>query len=104
MLEYFGEARGEPCGHCTWCETGRATTFPPRPDRGPVEGTIDAAAFRQLVRDNRGALGHPRQQARFLCGLSSPAITRAKLGKHPLNGALEDRGFAEVLAWCERAG
>ena len=26
-----------------------------------------------------GALGEPRQQARFLCGLSSPAITQARL-------------------------
>jgi len=101
MLAYFGEARTEPCGHCTWCETGRPTRFPPRPERGPIERRVDVEAFRQLVRDNRAALGHPRQQARFLCGLSSPAITRAKLGKHPLNGALEDRGFAEVLAWCE---
>ncbi|MEW5928647.1 MAG: ATP-dependent DNA helicase RecQ [Gemmatimonadota bacterium] len=104
LLSYFGEARTEPCGHCTWCETGRATKFPQRPDRGPVERSIDAAAFRQLVRDNRTALGHPRQQARFLCGLSSPAITKAKLSKHPLFGSLEDRGFAEVLAWCEGSG
>jgi ATP-dependent DNA helicase RecQ len=54
--------------------------------------------------EDSGGVGHLRRQASLVCGLSSPAITRAKLGKHPLNGALEDRGFAEVLAWCEGAG
>jgi ATP-dependent DNA helicase RecQ len=100
LLAYFGEAREEPCGHCTFCETGAPTRFPRRPEPGPVERTIDAAAFRALVRENPAALGHPRQQARFLCGLSSPALTKAKLSRHPLFGALEERGFAEVLAWC----
>ncbi|HEX7243859.1 MAG TPA: helicase-related protein, partial [Longimicrobiaceae bacterium] len=101
LLAHFGEVRDEPCGHCTWCETGKPTRFPPLPKRPPVEGAIDVAAFRSLVAENRSALGDPRQQARFLCGLSSPAVTRAKLSKHSLFGALEDRRFPEVLAWCE---
>jgi ATP-dependent DNA helicase RecQ len=46
-------------------------------------------------------LGEARQRARFLCGLSSPAVGRARLGRHALFGALEDRRFTEVLAWCE---
>ncbi|HEX2190010.1 MAG TPA: RecQ family zinc-binding domain-containing protein, partial [Longimicrobiaceae bacterium] len=100
LLAYFGEARDEPCGHCTWCETGAPTRFPPRPERGPVERAVDVAALRRLAEENPAALGHPRQQARFLCGLSSPALTKAKLSRHPLFGALEERGFAEVLAWC----
>ncbi|HEX2094047.1 MAG TPA: RecQ family zinc-binding domain-containing protein, partial [Longimicrobiaceae bacterium] len=100
LLAYFGEAREEPCGHCTWCETGRPTRFPALPERTPIGESLDGAAFRRLVAENREALGHPRQQARFLCGLSSPALTRAKLSRHPLYGALEERRFAEVLAWC----
>jgi len=103
LLAYFGEVRGEPCGHCTRCRTGRATVFPPLPERGPVERALDAVAFRRLVAEHPQALGEPRQQARFLCGLSSPGLTRAKLSRHPLFGALEERGFAEVLAWREGA-
>ena len=101
LLAYFGEERDKPCGHCTWCETGRATEFPPLPERGPMGSRVDVAALRQLARQHPAELGHPRQQARFLCGLSSPGLTRAKLSRHALFGALEDRGFAEVMEWCE---
>jgi len=38
----------------------------------------------------------------LLCGLSSPALTRAKLSRHRLFGALEERPFQEVLAWCRQ--
>ena len=46
------------------------------------------------------ALGAPRQLARFLCGISSPATTRAKLTREPLFGSLSDYGFRDVLAWA----
>jgi ATP-dependent DNA helicase RecQ len=62
---------------------------------------LDVAALRSLRSAHRQALGEPRQLARFLCGISSPALTRAKLSRHALNGALEEWGFVEVLRWCE---
>jgi ATP-dependent DNA helicase RecQ len=40
--------------------------------------------------------------ARFLCGLASPAASRAKLGKHELFGALADAPFQQVLAFIEK--
>jgi ATP-dependent DNA helicase RecQ len=101
LLRYFGEEREEPCGHCTWCATGTATPLPPSPPPGPMESRVDRAALAELARAHPGALGEPRQRARFLCGLSSPALTRAKLTRHPLAGALEGRRFAEVLGWVE---
>ncbi|HEX6749752.1 MAG TPA: ATP-dependent DNA helicase RecQ [Longimicrobium sp.] len=104
LLAHFGEARDEPCGHCTYCETGRATVFPAPPAPAPVERRVDAAAVRRLRDEQAEALGAPRQLARFLCGLTSPAVSRARLGRNPLFGALEDRRFAEVLAWCEQLG
>ena len=63
---------------------------------------LDVATFRALAAKHPEALGHPRQAARFLCGLSSPALSRAKLGHHKLFGALEDWPFAEVLDFCQR--
>ncbi|MFP2911671.1 RecQ family ATP-dependent DNA helicase, partial [Pyxidicoccus sp. 3LFB2] len=63
---------------------------------------LDMAAFQALATKHPEALGHPRQAARFLCGLSSPALSRAKLGGHKLFGALEDWPFAEVLDFCQR--
>ncbi len=59
-------------------------------------------ALERLREAHPNSLGEPRQAARFLCGLTSPALTRAKLSRHPLFGALEDRSFREVLEWCER--
>jgi ATP-dependent DNA helicase RecQ len=100
MLRYFGEEAPAPCGHCSYCETGRATALPELPAPAPLEGAVDWGALRELAAAHRGALGEPRQQARFLCGLSSPALSRGKLSRHPLSGALAGRRFAEVLAFC----
>jgi ATP-dependent DNA helicase RecQ len=35
--------------------------------------------------------------ARFLCGIASPAVTRAKLGRHPDFGALGEIPFRKIL-------
>ncbi|MFH1914913.1 MAG: hypothetical protein ABIK45_11650, partial [Pseudomonadota bacterium] len=45
------------------------------------------------------ALAHPRQLARFLCGLSSPAVSRARLARHPRFGCFADVPFQDVLAF-----
>jgi len=57
--------------------------------------------LRQLQEAHPGALGTPRQAARFLCGITSPAATRAKLSRDALFGVAADRRFADVLAWCD---
>ncbi len=101
LLRYFGEERDGPCGHCTFCETGKAAAFPRALPPLPIEQVLDVAEFRQVCEAHPTPLGAPRQQARFLAGLSSPALTRARLGKHRLLGALEGRPFAAILAWCE---
>jgi ATP-dependent DNA helicase RecQ len=101
LLSYFGEAPAEPCGHCTWCETRTPTRFPALPPHPPVDRSIDEAAFRALCARQPVALATPRRRARFLCGLATPALSQAKLTRNPLFASLEDRRFAEVLAWCE---
>ncbi|HEY3415560.1 MAG TPA: ATP-dependent DNA helicase RecQ [Armatimonadota bacterium] len=100
LVGYFGEKRAEPCGHCTYCQTGKKITLPLRLPQPPLPAGIDTDALRALSAENPQALGHPRQRARFLCGLSSPALMYAKLTRHALFGCLEDRHFNEVLAWC----
>jgi ATP-dependent DNA helicase RecQ len=102
LVAHFGQVRERPCGHCTFCRTGVARVLPsprPRPD---LPAGLDVAAFRALAAKHPEALGHPRQATRFLCWLSSPALSRAKLGGHKLFGALEDWPFAEVLGFCQR--
>ena len=100
LVGYFGESRAAPCGHCTYCLNGRAATLPAPPVLAALPGSIDRRAFRELCAEQPGALADSRQRARFLCGMSSPAQSRARLTRHPLFGAAEDRPFADVLRWC----
>jgi ATP-dependent DNA helicase RecQ len=60
-----------------------------------------AAAVRSLVAEGRPSLRTPRQLARFLCGLTSPATTRERLGRHAAFGVLARVPFADVLAEAE---
>src|SRR4051794_19804130 len=96
LVGYFGETLTEPCGHCSYCLTGAARRLPEPAATPEVE--LDVAALDQLAAEHPAALGTPRQRARFLCGLSSPATTKAKLTRHPLYGALAEQRFADVLA------
>jgi ATP-dependent DNA helicase RecQ len=102
LVGYFGEAREEPCGHCTFCLTGRAGRLPER--EAPAGIDVDAAAFEALVEAHPVALATARQQARLLCGLTSAATTRAKLTRNALFGVLAEQRFADVLSWCAGAG
>ena len=56
----------------------------------------ERAAFRFLV-DNHGFQLAERQVARFLCGIASPALTAAKLTRHPRFGAAAEVPFAQVM-------
>ncbi len=103
LARHFGEHLAEPCGHCTFCRERGAQVLPPSSELAPLPAGIDTGRLAALLSAHPDALGHPRQRARFLCGLTSPATTQAKLSRHPLFGSLEHRRFREVLAWCERA-
>ncbi len=100
LLRYFGEQRTEPCGHCTFCTTGRRTRVGAPASLPPIAQHVDADTLTALRTSAPDVLGHARQQARFLCGLTSPATTRAKLTKHTLFGVLDAHRFGAVLAWC----
>jgi ATP-dependent DNA helicase RecQ len=104
LVGHFGERREAPCGHCSWCETHTPARLPPPSALPSIERVVDRAALLGLSRVHPSALGAPRQRARFLCGLTSPATAAARLGRHPLFGALAAHRFADVLHWCEDEG
>ncbi len=104
LVGYFGEKRTEPCGHCSYCLTGRAAVMPPVPDLPAPEDLLDLNAWKSLLASHPDALADPRQQTRFLCGLTSPALSRARISRHALFGALETLRFGDVLAWCSAEG
>jgi ATP-dependent DNA helicase RecQ len=100
LVGYFGEQRAEPCGHCSYCLDGTAKRLPEAEPSPPLERVADPRSVRALREAHPDALGAPRQLARFLCGLTSPAATRARLSRDALFGVAAERRFADVLAWC----
>ncbi|MGL6160760.1 RecQ family ATP-dependent DNA helicase [Microbulbifer sp.] len=93
LCGYFGETLPHPCGRCSSCREPRARELP-----GAPTAEMDAAEQRgieQLIGESHQALAHPRQLARFLCGLASPATVR--LRKHPQFGRLARQPFQRVL-------
>ncbi len=106
LLRYFGEEMAEDCGQCTSCleHAKGSTTAEPReiPRSAVPDITVeDVSAIRALMDEVHAGLRTPRQLARFLCGLSSPATIRARLTKHDSFGLLEKIPFADVLAQTE---
>lgn len=99
LSAHFGEHR-EPCGHCSWCLNGREpVTLPPRSD-----ATFDESLWANvsnLRQEHPQLLDNPRAMARFLCGVPSPSLSKAKLSKHALFGCLDHLPFGQVMARCE---
>src|SRR5262249_6346904 len=94
--KHFGDPLDKPCGHCSWCQRGG------KPAKLPAMKNceIDPAAWTQaeeLRRKHHRELGTPRAFARFLCGVSSPWLVKAKLQQDRLFGLLSDVPFDEVL-------
>lgn len=96
LMQYFGESSAQPCGICNHC---RSTS--------PAQVNLPAAApltsaqhslVASLKNEGHAVLRQPRQLARFLCGLPSPATSRSALKSHRAFGALDDVSFTVILA------
>jgi ATP-dependent DNA helicase RecQ len=96
LSEHFGQALGVECGHCSACE-GTAIGELPEPDY-PNIGDSALSAIRKLSKEYPEHLQDARQQARFLCGLSSPKLIRARLTQQPMYGCCSRIPFDQVLA------
>ncbi len=95
LLTYFGEAIDADCGDCSRCRTGQGERLS---RTAPLEpGPAEAAIARRVQDEGHPALNHPRQLARFLCGITSPAANRARLGRHTDFGALGEFPFRKVM-------
>ena len=99
LAAHFGEQRTQPCGHCSWCLRGKSE-LPPRHTPAISEDIL--RAVHALKQEQADVLTSPRQLSRFLCGITSPHISRNKLSTHTLFGSLENVPFAEVIAQIEQ--
>ncbi|TGG92897.1 RecQ family ATP-dependent DNA helicase [Natronospirillum operosum] len=96
LMQYFGETLEQACGRCSGC-LGQTHELPPRHSQ-----SVDLDVVREVMDQQHEALSQPRQLARFLCGITSPKASRARLGKQARFGALAEVPFTEVLAACEQ--
>jgi ATP-dependent DNA helicase RecQ len=95
LLQYFGEDFGRNCGHCSSCSGNSIRSIRIAGETSQVK--LDSQEIITLQKENPEALGSARQIARFLCGLSSPLLTRAKLNKHKVFGSLAETPFQLVM-------
>ncbi len=99
--QHFGEEI-EPCGHCSACRCEVSDTTH---GSSSADFTIDDALWQQAIalrKAKPAVLNDPQVFARLLCGITSPALTRAKLSKHDLFGALADVPFNVVRDRAEQ--
>ena len=95
LSRYFGEERSEPCGHCTWCLNENQSLS--LPDRPVVKLDQNILAQVEPLRRRYPILAEPRSLAMFLCGLTSPKLTAARLSSDRHFGIAADVPFHEVL-------
>jgi ATP-dependent DNA helicase RecQ len=101
LCQYFGETRIEPCGHCTRCLGHDRVAMPYERSAPPLDETILTAAL-AVKRENPTVLADPVVMARWLCGITSPALTKSKLSSHRLFGALGQQSFPQLRERLER--
>lgn len=95
LSEHFGQKIETECGNCSFC-LGEAITELPEL-RVPRVGDSALTGLRALQKKKPAELSEVLQQARFLCGLSSPKSTRARLSREPLYGCCSAVPFDAVL-------
>jgi len=99
LLDYFGEPESAPCGICNHCRQATNTPISVAEQKSPDPGQRQLITALKL--EAHKGLAQPRQLARFLCGLPSPAISRSVLKNHPAFGALAELSFPVILAAVE---
>jgi ATP-dependent DNA helicase RecQ len=100
LCMHFGEPRLQPCGHCSWCSNGRQPAVLPARPRPHIDDAVWADA-EQVRRQYPDLLADARAFARFLCGLTSPKLTKARLSSHSLFGVFGEVPFVELLQRAE---
>ena len=95
LSAHFGQPLEEPCGECTYCcKEGDLAIDPPQ------IAELDDSIVQQVIElraANDEVLNSSRSVARLLCGIASPALTRAKLSRHEIFGICSHVPFADVM-------
>jgi ATP-dependent DNA helicase RecQ len=95
LAAHFGETVAQPCGCCTACRGEGPQEIPSTPSRSI--GSSARTTIDQLAAEFPDRFTTSRDRARFLCGLSSPSLVRARLTRNPSFGICQTIPFADVL-------
>lgn len=120
LAEHFGHRRARPCGRCSVClsnasvasgalrqklaEAAHIAASPPA--TSPASDSIGRAAMtavRKAIEQYPDLFSEPLDQAKFLCGLSTPHFRRFRLARDPGYSICADVPFQRVLAACVKA-
>lgn len=94
LSRHFGEELEAACGRCSDCR-GEVSVTP-----GGASLVAPQWSFPQLPSE----LVEPRQLARFLCGISSPHLSRGKWTRDRRFGSLSQVPFSDILTALESRG
>ena len=94
VTRHFGE-KMKDCGHCDRCRGKQPSVLPCSSIQEIDVKTMEI--IQQIDAEGHACIKSNRQLARFLCGISSPAATRARLSRHDYFGLLEAIPFQTVL-------
>ncbi|MEO1614711.1 MAG: ATP-dependent DNA helicase RecQ [Planctomycetota bacterium] len=98
LARHFGEELDSDCGKCSHCR-GESPTLRSLPER--VLGDSALKSLADALEQYPDHFTTARQRARFLCGLSSPKMIRARLTRHGAFGVCEQIPFTDVLRQVE---
>lgn len=98
LAAHFDEVLEQGCGHCSFCINSK-TKLSERTNQS-IPGNLKQTIM-QLINEEETAqiLQNPHVLARFLCGVTSPHLSKAKLTKHPLFSVLENVPFKQIQEW-----
>ena len=101
LCERFDRALQKDCGHCSYCENRKPVVI-----SGPAQNNVPSDVLKAAItlqKSKPDVLATHADITKVLCGLSSPAISKAKLTKHELFGSCSEIAFATVLEQCRHS-
>ncbi len=116
LAEHFGHRRKRPCGRCSVCLHSASDVSPKLSDRNTDTiptlstesgrdsiGRSASMALKNAIGRYPDVFAEPLDQAKFLCGLSTPHFRRFRVARDPGYGVCIDVPFQRVHAACERS-
>jgi ATP-dependent DNA helicase RecQ len=100
LSEYFGETLTAPCGVCSACR--RSEPLPLPEEKPPSLANLD---FFKVTASLREKLPPPVSGVlitRFLCGIRTPKLSKARAGAMKSFGLLARHPYPEVLGWVNQ--